>query len=425
MRFIPLLILFLLLGAGVPVGFALGFAGLVGLWMLAGLDTVIGIVSTSPFRTVAHFTLSTIPLYILMAEFVIVARLASPLFNAVHMWTGRVPGGVAIASVFSSAVFGACSGSSTAAAATMSGLAHPEMKRLGYSDALSGGSIAVAGTLAIMIPPSIAMVIYGSATETSIGDLFLAGILPGAMTALLMSLVIYGWVKVSPQGQPIKYSLSEKMKGTMKAWPVILLGFVIVGSLYSGIATPSELGAVGALIALIIGLSMRRLGIQDIIAASLSALGTTAMIFAIIIGAVTFGYYLTISQITQDLTSFVLSLEVNRYMILFFVAILYIALGMILDNIAILILTLPLTFPVVMGLGFDPVWFGVFCTFLGEVGLVTPPVGLNVFVTSTVGKIPLGEVFKGAAVMMVVLLISAVLIVVFPEIATYIPNSAK
>lgn len=425
MRLLPLLLMLALVTLGVPVGFALGLAGLVGIWMMASLDTALSIFSTSPYRTVANFTLTTVPLYILMAEVVVACGLAKPLFTAVYKWTSRIPGGVAIATVLSSAGFGACSGSSTATSAAMAGVAYPEMKRLGYDDALSAGSIAVGGTIAIMIPPSIAMVVYGSATETSIGALFLAGILPGILTAVLLSIAIMMWASVTSQAERRSFALGDRLRSLLPIWPILILAILITGSLYGGLATPTELGAIGALVALLLGVVMGRLKFSDLIQACEKTLRTTSMIFVILIGAVVFGYYLVLSRVTQDLSGYVLSLEVGPYVILLFVALLYIALGMILDNIAILILTLPLTFPVVVGLGFDPVWFGVFCTFLGEIGLVTPPVGLNAFVTSAVGKIPLESVFRGCGILLSVLLVSAFLIVLFPEIATWIPEHAR
>ena len=421
---LPLIGMIALIAIGMPVAFSMGVAGAIGLFFIGGFDSLMGILGTSPYRTAASYTLTTVPLFILMAEFIVKSEIIHEIFEAGYKWLGHLPGGVAIATVMADAGFGAMCGSSTAAAAAMSSVAIPQMKRLQYKDSLSGGVVAIAGTLAIMIPPSIVFIIYGSVTETSIGKLLIAGIVPGVLAAIALALAIYVWVKIDPSVSPPQqaWSWSERMHSLKYVWPMFVLFAVVVGTIYTGVATPTESAAFGATAALIIGLAQRRLNREKIFAACLSTIKSTVMIFVLIIGAMIFGYYMTMTQLAQDFVKVIAASGLDRWVIMGGLVVFYIALGCILDQIAILLLTLPITFPLVMSLGFDPIWFGVIITALAEIGLITPPVGLNCFIVSQVSRLPLEQVFKGATILMLGEVIVLALLMAFPEIVLWLPS---
>jgi tripartite ATP-independent transporter DctM subunit len=418
------LLMFLLILFGMPVGFAMGFAGIVGLFLTNGLDRTLVFVGTEAYSAVANPTLATVPLFILMGELFAAGGIARDLFTSLQKFVGRIPGGVAITTVFTSAGFGAISGSTTAAAAALSRITMPEFKRLGYDMSVASGVVTVSGTLAIMIPPSIPMIIYGVYTQTSVGKLLLAGLIPGLLTALVYTVGILCWSRIKPGYMPggISYSWGEKFASLKNLWGFILIVAFILFALYGGIATPAEVAALGALFSLVVVLVMRRLSWKSFFVALEKTLRTTVMIFAIIIGAMIFGRFLTLTRVTQSLLEWVGGLSIGAWGIMIIIVFIYILLGCILDSLAILLITLPLTFPLVTSLGFDPIWFGVIVIKLVEIGLVTPPVGLNAFIVSGSSGVPLEKVFKGSATMLLFEAVSLVLLLMFPAISTWLPS---
>mgnify|MGYP003584701995 CR=1 FL=1 len=424
MELVPLVLMLVLLMIGLPVAFSMGITGILGIWMIGGWDSVMGILGTSPFRSAAHYTLTTVPLFILMAEFITSANITRDVFQIAYRWFGHLPGGLAVATVFADAGFGAMCGSSTAAAASMSKVVIPEMKRLHYKDELSAGVVAVAGTLAVLIPPSVPMIIYGTATETSVGKLLIAGIVPGIIATLILAGTVMAWAMADktlcPRIEP--FSWKERFEAINAILPVVVLFLLVIGSIYTGFATPTESAAVGATGALLIGLGMRRLKVVGVLDSITSTIKSTGTIFIIIICATIFGYYLTMSQIPQAVVGLISAMDVNRWVIMGLLVVLYLALGCIMDQIAILLLTLPIVFPLVDALGFDAIWFGVISIVLVEIGLATPPVGLNVFIVSSVGNIPLGTAFKGSMILLVACFLSLLLFLGFPEIVLWVPN---
>ena len=424
MELVPLVLMLVLLMIGLPVAFSMGITGILGIWMIGGWDSVMGILGTSPFRSAAHYTLTTVPLFILMAEFITSANITRDVFQIAYRWFGHLPGGLAVATVFADAGFGAMCGSSTAAAASMSKVVIPEMKRLHYKDELSAGVVAVAGTLAVLIPPSVPMIIYGTATETSVGKLLIAGIVPGIIATLILAGTVMAWAMADktlcPRIEP--FSWKERFEAINAILPVVVLFLLVIGSIYTGFATPTESAAVGATGALLIGLGMRRLKVVGVLDSITSTIKSTGTIFIIIICATIFGYYLTMSQIPQAVVGLISAMDVNRWVIMGLLVVLYLALGCIMDQIAILLLTLPIVFPLVDALGFDAIWFGVISIVLVEIGLATPPVGLNVFIVSSVGNIPLGTAFKGSIILLVACFLSLLLFLGFPEIVLWVPN---
>lgn len=425
MSLLPILLLIVFLGLGMPVGFSLGVAGCIGLLLVGDWGTLIGIISTTPYRSVASVTMATIPLFIFMAELVSHGGLARNLFDACVKFTGRIPGGVAIATILANAGFGAMSGSSLAAAGAMSSVAMPELRRNGYSAPIASGVIAVAGTLAIMIPPSIPLVIYGITTETSIGKLLIAGIVPGILTTLMYSIGVIIWGRVQPDtipnGKP--YSWKEKLLSLRQLWGFLIIVAFIMFSLYGGVATPSEVAAIGATITLIFLLITRQIDMKGIWAALVRSLYSTAMIFLIVIGAMVYGYYLTVSQLSQQVINTINQSGLPAWGVMGLIILVYLILGMLMDQAAILLITLPLTFPLVTSLGFDPIWFGIIVTKLAEIGLITPPVGMNCYVVSGSAKVPLEDVFRGTGMMLAFEVLTLVLLLAFPIISTWLPST--
>ncbi len=407
---------------GMPIAFAMGITGAIGLYLVGGMDAMLGILSTAPYRNTASWTLTAVPLFVFMAEVLTASRLSSDIFDAANKWLGRLPGGMAIATIFAAAGFGAVSGSSTAAAATFARTAVPEGLRHGYQAGMMTGTVAAAGTLAIMIPPSIIMVIYGILTETSIGALFVGGLVPGLMTAFAYSVAVVVWVRRNPASVPpsVRHTWAERLASLRRIWPVVLLFAAVVGGMYGGVVTVTEAAAAGAVGALAIGaLVLRRLSWRDLSETLERTTRTTAMIFAIVIGAHIFSYFLTMTLATQKLVGFVAALDVPRGVILAILIGIYLILGCLMDQLAILVLTVPIVFPLMMKLGYNPVWFGILITMTVEIGLITPPFGMNVFVVSSITGTPLREVIRGVMPFVLAALVVLLIFAVFPGLVTW------
>lgn len=425
---LPLLVLLAALLTGVPIAVALAGSGMLGIWLITGdVGKMLGIVSLTPFSSVADYALTTIPMFILMAYLSASSGLARDLYAAAAAWMSHIRGGLAIATVFACGIFGAMSGASVAAASVMSKIAMPEMRRHGYSDELAAGSIGIGATLDILIPPSIAMVIYGIATQTSIGKLLIAGIIPGLMVGVLLAIMIYLWVWISPSHAPTTYRATnaERRASLGRVWPSLLLIFIVIAMLYSGVATPTEVGAVGAFMAGVIGAAFGRLSFSDTLEALRSTIQTSAMIFLILIGATVFGYYMALSRIPQEVVTVVTALDLNRWVVISGIVVSYFIISMFMDEIPLLLLTLQLTFPLITSLGFDPIWFGVLSMMMVAMGLVFPPVGLIAFVVSATANVELMKVYKGTSILMVSIMITTVLLMIFPQIALWLPATMR
>jgi len=425
---LPILAMVVALLLGVPIAVALAGAGMLGIFLITGdFSKVLGIVSLTPFSTVADYALTTIPMFILMAYLSASSGLARDLYTAASNWLSHIKGGLAIATVFACGVFGAMSGASVAAASVMSKIAMPEMRRHGYSDELGAGAIGIGATLDLLIPPSIAMVIYGIATQTSIGKLLIAGIVPGLIVGILLAVMIYLWVLVSPSHAPTTYRVpwAERWASLLRIWPSLFLISLVLVLLYSGIATPTEVGALGAFLAAVIGAIFGRLTLADTVEAMKATIRTSAMIFLILIGATVFGYYMALSRIPQDVVSFVTAMELNRWVVIIGIIVVYFIVSMFMDEIPLLLLTLQLTFPLITGLGFDPVWFGVISMMMIAMGLVFPPVGLIAFIVSATAGVDLMKVYKGTSILMVSIVITTALLMVFPQIALWLPATMR
>ena len=425
---LPLIALVIALLLGVPIAIALAVCGMFGIWLVTGnFETVLGIAGLAPYSTVADYALTTIPMFILMAYFSASSGLAKDLYTAAANMLSNVRGGLAIATVFACGIFGAMSGASVAAASVMSKIAMPEMRRHGYSDELAAGAIGVGSTLDILIPPSIAMVIYGIATQTSIGQLLIAGIVPGIMVGVLLALMIYLWELISPSHAPATFRVpaAERWASLLRVWPSLLLITVVIAMLYTGVATPSEVGALGALMAGVIGAVFGRLDLKGALEAIRATIRTSAMIFLILIGATIFGNFMTLSRIPHEVVTAVTAMGLNRWVVIIGIVVIYFVVSMFMDEIPLLLLTLQLTFPLVTSLGFDPIWFGVLSMMMVAMGLVFPPVGMVAFVVSATGGVELTKVYKGTSILMMSILVTTFLLMIFPEIALWLPRTMK
>ena len=416
-------LLLLLLAAGIPVAFSLAIAGAIGLVAQGGVGLLSGILSTTPLSTVSSYELISIPMFILMAEFVILSGIADTLFKAAATWVGRMPGGLGIATALSGAGFGAISGSSTAAAATLSATSIPAMLKQGYEPKLACGVVAISGTLAMLIPPSIALILYGIIAEVSVGKLLIGGVIPGLLVTLTIALTVLYLVwrdpSVAPRGPG--YTLREKLRSLAGVWPMLLLLGAVTGIIYTGIATPTEASAVGAMGALLIAALLGKMNARQLLQACVRALRSTAMIFTILLGAHIFGYFFTLTGITQEIVTAVGGLPVPPWVVMTVILGIVLLLGCFLDQIAILVLTVPVILPIIKALGYDPVWFGVVMIVVGEVGMVTPPVGLNAFVVARYSKRPLSEVFIGVWPHVVAHILLIALLVMVPQLVLWLP----
>lgn len=407
---------------GMPIGFVLIIVGSGGLLYLNGLDSFMSSITSLSFRSVNDFTFTTIPLFILMAHFLSKSGIADDLFDSMLRWIGHLPGGAGVASVIASAGFGALSGSSVAATSTMSQIAIPQMVKSNYSEKFSAGLIAsCTGTLAVLIPPSIPLILYGIQTETSVGKLLIAGVIPGIALATLISGFI---IIVSFKNKNVVKASTwrERFTSLKRVLPAISLIIFVMSLLYLGIATSTEVAAFGAFGALFIGLILKRLDFKAIYDSLITTARQTSMIFLIVIGANIFANFIATTRIGIRIVEVIVQSGLSVYTILFLIIIMYIILGLFLDMIASLLITLPIVFPLIVELGFDPIWFGVVLVLLLEIGLVTPPVGLNLFITSEYARIPVQKVFAGSIPFIIILLLMIFILVLFPEIVLYMPS---
>ena len=417
-------LLFGLLTIGMPVAFTLAFTGALGLYLVGGWQAVSGVLATAPLSSVESYELISVPLFILMAEFVIMSGVADRLFAAAATWVGRVPGGLAMATALAGAGFGAISGSSTASAATLSSTTLPAMLKQGYDPKLSGGVVAISGTLAMLIPPSIALILYGIIADVSIGALLIGGVIPGILVTLVIIGTVWVLVLIEPEAAPRgrAYTLGEKFTSLRVVGPMLFLFMAVTGGIYTGVATPTEASGLGAFGAFLIVLWERKFTRAAMAKALLHAAHASCMIIMIIVCAKVFGYFFTLTQSTQALVAWVSALDVSRWFILALIMLGYLILGCLMDQVAILILTVPIVLPVIKALGFDPVWFGVMVILMAEVGLVTPPVGLNVFVVARYARRPLAEIFGGVWPHVFSHLMLVVTLAAFPQIVLWLPS---
>lgn len=418
--------LFVLMAFRTPVAFAMLLVGFFGMWLLSGLKSAGGVLLTEGYAAVSGYSLIVVPMFILLGNIASAAGFSRGLYDAAFAWVGRFRGGLASASVIGCAAFSAVSGSSVATAVTIGKVALPEMKRLGYGPALSTGAVAAGGTLGFLIPPSTGFVIYAILTEESIGRLFMAGIFPGLLlTGLFIAAV---WIisaldpKAGPRGPEVP--LARKLQLLMQAMPLVGVILLSIGGIYVGIFTPVEASGVGAALVILLAVASGKLTTTNFRLAMFDTVKTSAMLYMVVIGANVLNPFLAVTHIPETLGNGLTGLGLGPYGALAVIVLAYVVLGMFLDGLSMLVVTIPIVFPIIMQNGFDPIWFGVVAVIVVEMGMITPPVGMNVFVVKGIAPdVPMTTIFRGVMPFLLAMAICLLLIVIFPQIALFLPNS--
>ncbi|KZX95096.1 MULTISPECIES: TRAP transporter large permease [unclassified Sulfitobacter] len=410
---------------GVPIALATMLVALAGNAWVFSFDQVTSQLYSAFYSQGTEFIFVSIPMFIFMGYLVALGNIGRDLYDCLYKWLGALPGGLAISAVTTSTLFGAVVGVSAASVATVGSITLPEMQRFGYQNRLSTGAIASASTIAILMPPSLLMVLYGLWTDTSIGRLFMAGIIPAFGMTLLFCLYILGRCLSDPQVGPAGpgFTMREKLASLVNVLPIALIFIIVVGGIYVGLFTASEAAGVGAFAVLVVLLAMRRLTMARLLQASVQTARLSIMIMTVFIAVTLFSRFLVLTDVTTTLVTAITGSGLGRYAVLLLIVAMYIFLGMIMDGISTLVLTLPLVFPVITSLGFDAVWFGVLLTIIVEIGLITPPVGFNCYVLRSIAtEVPLAEIFRGVAPFVVMSLAAIGLLIAFPQIALWLPS---
>jgi C4-dicarboxylate transporter, DctM subunit len=418
------LALIVLLLCGMWIGVSMLILGIAGIIIIRGFDQAVTMSGVIPFQNISFYPISCLPMFVLMGVIIAETGIGEDLYNTAYKWVGQIRGGLAIATVVACAALGAVTGISAAAIVSMGKVALPEMKKHNYELGLATGSIACAGTVALLIPPSLPMVMYGILTENSIGKLFIAGVLPGLLMSVLFAITIFLTAWLRPQMAPAgpKTSIKEKVVSLKGTWHVIALFLLVLGGIYGGIFTPTEAGAVGAFGAFVIAAAYRRLPGKMFTRCLREGGIMTGMILFIIAGAFIFMHFMAVSKLPFAMGNFVTGFDVPRWVIFLIIVIIYIILGMFLDIMSCVMLTIPIMYPAMLALGYDPIWFGVMLVILIEMGLVTPPVGMDVFFLSGVTGIPVGTIFRGIVPFCVAMIVCIAFCYVFPQIVLVLPQ---
>ena len=416
-----------LIGLRVPIAFALALVGLAGLFFLSGPDATFAMLSTQLYSSVANNTLTAVPLFLLMGYFAFHAGLTRAAFGTARIWFARLPGGLAMATVAGCALFGACAGSGVAAAGAMGRVSIPEMLRYGYDRKLACGAVASAATLAVLIPPSIVMVVYAIIVEVSIGRLLMAGYLPGLLSAAILMAMIYVRVKRHPElapAVPFEITWTQRLQSLRDVWGITVLILLVLGGIYSGFVTATEASALGALGAMVLMIAAGQFNAVTFKDTLLETARTTAMIFLLLVGASIFTGFMAISGVPQKLAEIIVGANLSVGMVLLIICLVYIFLGCFLDSISMMLLTLPVLLPVLNGLEINLIWFGIIVVKLVEIGCITPPFGITVYVVKGVvgNAVPLEEVFRGIWWFLLMELLTLVILILFPQISLFLPD---
>jgi C4-dicarboxylate transporter DctM subunit len=416
-----LLLLFL---TGIEMGIAMGLAGFLGYAVLVSWKGAMNILAKDFFQTFASYGFTVIPLFVLMGQLAFNAGIAKRLYEGAHRFMGHIPGGLALATVAGVTIFKAICGSSAATTATFAGVAVPEMDRFGYGKKFSTGIVAVAGTLGVLIPPSVVLIIFGIITEQSIGKLFLAGFFPGLLLALLFIVVIVGWCKVDPSVGPrtSKYTWKERVDSLPEiVWPMVIF-VLMVGGLMGGIFTPTEAGSVGSLAVLIYTFIRKELNVKGFIRSVVESLRTASMVFMLIAGSTVLGHCIAVTNIPSITADWVVGLPVHRHLVMVMVCFLYLLGGSFIDDLAFLILATPIFFPAILKLGYNPVWAAIMICVTVCIGNVIPPVAVNVFIIKNITKVPMSIIYAGVYPFLISMTALAVLLFIFPQLALFLPS---
>jgi C4-dicarboxylate transporter DctM subunit len=421
---IGIFVLILLIFARMQIGISMGLVGFLGFGFIVGWEPALGLLRNVPYTTFASNDLSVIPLFILMGSFAFASGMSEDLFGTVRKLMGHLRGGLAMATVAACACFAAISGSSLATAATLGKVAMPEMKKYNYDTGLATGSIAAGGSIGILIPPSVILIIYGIITEQSIGKLFLAGFIPGILEAFFYIITIMILTGRRPGLGPPgpRTTLNEKLFALLKTWEVMVLFLVVIGGIYLGVFTPTEAAGVGAFGTFLFSIMRRKMDWETLKSSLLSTANTTGMLFLIVLGAMILGYFFSVSRLPFELASWVGGWPVNRFVVLIMILAVVGMLGCIMDSMAIVLLTVPVFYPMILQLGFDPIWFGILVVRITEMGLITPPVGLNVYIIQGITGEPMGTIFKGVVPFIIADICEIILLITVPQISLFLPG---
>jgi tripartite ATP-independent transporter DctM subunit len=425
---IGLVALFTLIFSRMPVGFLMILIGIVGFGYIVSFDAAMNMVARDIFDVFGSYNLTVIPLFILMGQIAYHAGISSRLFNVAYKFIGHWPGGMAIATISACAGFSAICGSTNATAATMAAVTLPEMRKYNYKDSLATGIVAAGGSLGILVPPSVIFIIYGIMTEQSIGKLFMAGILPGILLTILFILAIAIWTRVNPTLAPPgpKSSFKEKIASLKGLLETVLLFILVMGGLFGGFFTPTEAGGVGAFGTLLIAIIRRNITLSGFVQSLFETTRISCMILVIVAGATVFGHFLAITRIPFDIAGWVAGFSLPSFVIMGLIILVFFVGGCFIDSLALIMLIVPIFYPVITDMGFDPIWFGVVIVLITQIGVITPPVGINVYVVKSVAwDVPLHKIFKGVLPLLAALIVGTLLMIPFPQIALFLPSLMK
>jgi C4-dicarboxylate transporter DctM subunit len=421
---VGLMVLLLLFATGIELGFAMALVGFVGFAYLNGFHAAINLLSRDVFEVITNYGYTVFPIFILMGQIGFNAGIAVRLYDSAHKFIGHIPGGLAMATVVGATAFKAICGSSAATSATFASVAIPEMDRYGYDKKLSTGIVATVGTLGVIIPPSVTLIILGILTEQSIGQLFLAGIIPGLIIALFFIGVVYGWAKINPAIAPM--SERSTWKARMRSLPdvfwVVLIFCLVVGGIMQGFFTPTEAGAVGTFAVLLLAVAKRDMTFKTYVKSVKESLRTAIMLLMLIAGSTVLGHFIAVTTIPQAAADWIVALPLNRYVIMILICLVFEIGGSFIDDLAFLILATPIFYPAALKLGFHPLWFGIVIGVVAMIGVVIPPVAICVFVVKNISKVPIGVIYKGVAPFLISLVLVWALLFLFPQMALWLPS---
>lgn len=422
---IGILVMLALFFAGLPIGFGMGIIGFAGIWYLTSANAMATMTGAIPYNLVSKYTFCVLPLFYLMANICLHSGLSKDLFAMVYKWIGRMPGGLSAAAIGAATIFGAVSASVVATSLTIGLVALPEMKRYKYQDELATACVAAGGVLGILIPPSATLIIYGIMTEQSIGELFIAGIIPGIILCIMFMMMIVGRCLINPTLGPRgpSFPLKEKVKSVGSTIEMLLLIVLVIGGLIIGWFTPTEAGAVGAAGAIAFSLIRRRLKWQGFKAALIETASGVGMVYMLLIGAFLFSGFLALSTIPMQTAEIISELALPNVVVIILIIIVYLILGCFIDALPMILLTIPVFYPIILKLSLDPIWFGIIIVLVVGMGVITPPVGICVYVIAGVAKdVPMGAIFKGIVPFLIVEIIFTAILIAFPQIATFLPS---
>jgi C4-dicarboxylate transporter DctM subunit len=421
---IALMVLLILFATGIELGFAMALVGFVGFGYLNGFHAAVNLLSRDVFDIITSYGFTVFPLFILMGQIGFNAGIAARLYDSAHKFIGHIPGGLAMATVMGATAFKAICGSSAATSATFASVAIPEMERYGYDRKLSAGVVATVGTLGVIIPPSVTLIILGILTEQSIGQLFIAGIVPGLIIALFFIGIIYGWAKINPAIAPKseRSTWRARVRSLPEMFWVLLVFLLVVGGIMRGFFTPTEAGAVGTFAVFVLAVAKRDMNLRGYITSVQQSIRTAVMLIMLIAGSTILGHFIAVTNIPQAAADWIVGLPLNRNLVMILICIVFELGGSFIDDLAFLILATPIFYPAVLKLGFDPIWFGITIGVVAMIGVVIPPVAICVFVVKNITKVPMGVIYRGVAPFLISLILVWGLLFLFPQLALWLPS---